>query len=159
MNIKMHYEGKGFFSLEADSGETQKKILSATPQKLKGMCVLQPWMPGFESTKPQEVSVPTWVTLRKLPREYLNCASGIAEQLGILIGSDPDNQNRCEPRFCIGLNPKEGWETEVVISRSSGEKVPVLIDYDHLPIRCRFYWSTQHQVKNCDQLKAAKVRS
>jgi hypothetical protein len=34
-----HYEGKGFFSLEADSGETQKKILSATPQKLKGMCV------------------------------------------------------------------------------------------------------------------------
>jgi hypothetical protein len=146
-----HYEGRGFFSLEADCEKTKTHLLTSTPHRnLRGMCVLQPWVPGFSPDKPQVLYVPTWITLRKLPREYLNSAEQIAEQIGKLIGSDPDNPNRREPRFCIGLNPKEGWESEVVINRKSGEKIPVLIDYDNLPIRCRFCWSTHHQVKNCE---------
>jgi hypothetical protein len=59
-----HYEGKGFFSLEANNEETQRKVLTSLPQRnLRGMCSLQPWVPGFNLDKPQELFVPTWITL------------------------------------------------------------------------------------------------
>jgi hypothetical protein len=48
---------------------------------------------------------------------------------------------------------------EIVIKRKSGVSVPVLIDYDNLPIRCRFCLSTEHQIRNCDQLKEEKTKS
>jgi hypothetical protein len=43
-----HFEGRGFFSLEADSKNTQKWLLTLPPQhSQKGMYVLQPWVPNF----------------------------------------------------------------------------------------------------------------
>ena len=61
--------------------------------------------------------------------------------------------------FCIRLKPGEGWETEIVIKRRFGINVPILIDYNNLPIRHRFCLSTEHQIKNCDQLKEGKTKS
>jgi hypothetical protein len=96
-------------------------------------------VPGFSPDRPQDLIVPTWITLRKLPREYLKSAEKIAQQLGKLIGSDPDNPTRKEPRFCIGLQPHLGWESQVIIQGKSGEQTHIILDYDDLPIRCRFY--------------------
>jgi hypothetical protein len=155
-----HFEGKDFFSLEADCEATQKRILTLPPQRnQKGMCILQPWVPAFNPDKPQDLFIPTWITLRKLPREYLKIASQIAEQVGTLIGCDPDNSYKREPRFCVGLRPGEGWEPEVTIKTKSGLQISVIIDYDNLPIRCRYCWSTKHQVKNCDQLNEIKAKT
>jgi hypothetical protein len=116
------------------------------------MYILQPWVPAFNVDKPQELYVPTWITLRKLPREYLGIAIQIAEQMDKFIGSDASNPSCKEPRFYIRLKPGEGWEPEIVIKRKFGIKVPVLIDYDNLRIPYRFRWSTRHQIRNCKQL-------
>jgi hypothetical protein len=123
------------------------------------MYVLQLWVPTFNPDKPQDLFVPTWITLRKLPRKYLKIASQIVEQVGNLIGSDPDNQHKREPRFCVRLRPRERWEPEVIIQRKSGARIPVIIDYYNLPIRCRFCWLTKHQVKNCEQLNGLKAKT
>jgi hypothetical protein len=47
----------------------------------------------------------------------------------------------------------------VTIKKRSGVKIPIIIDYDNLLVRCRFCWSTRHQVKNCKQLKEIKARA
>jgi hypothetical protein len=108
------------------------------------MCILQLWIPSFNADKLQQLYVPTWITLRKLPREYLGIAAQIAEQVGKFIGSTASNPNRRELRFYIELKSGEGWKPKIVIKRKSGEKIPVLINYDNLPICCRFCWSTRH---------------
>jgi hypothetical protein len=119
------------------------------------MCILQPWVPAFNPDKPQDLYIPTWITLL----EYLKIASQISKQVGTLIGCDSDNNSRREPRLCMGLKPKEGWETEVIIKKKSGIEVPVVIDYDNLLIKCRFCWCNKHQVKNCDQLNKIKAKA
>lgn len=89
-----HFEGKGFFSLEIDSKEIQRRVLMlALQSKQRRMCVLQPWVPLFNPDKPQDLYVLTWMTLRKLPREYLKLVGEIIAQIGTVIGSDPKNPN------------------------------------------------------------------
>lgn len=71
-----HYSGKGFFSMEADCENTQQRLLTLEPQRnLKSLCILQPWVPSLDPDKPQDLFVLTWITLRKLPKEYLVIAS------------------------------------------------------------------------------------
>jgi hypothetical protein len=75
-----HYEGREFFCLEVDCGATQKQLLTLIPICTKvGLGILQPWISWFNPDRPQELTVPTWITLRKLPRGYLKSAEKIAQ--------------------------------------------------------------------------------
>jgi hypothetical protein len=115
-------------------------------------------MPGFDpyverkgnqSVAPSGMKIPTWITLRKVPEEFIGVAEQIAQNIGDLLGVDAANNSFADQKFCIGLDGK-GWEPSVTVkNKNTGKQYKILIDYNFLPIRCKFCLDTQHCVKDC----------
>lgn len=126
-----------------------------TPHRSKwGTCILQTWTTDFDSSKPLRLKVPTWVTLRGIPGEFLGVAKEIAGGLGELLGSDKRNAHTADQRFCVALQAGLGWQTQLAVTNeNTGEKIVILVDYCNLPIRCRCCYSTGHLVKDCPGIK------
>lgn len=81
--------GNGFFQILSQHPTATQKLLMLPPHHSKwGMCILQTWAPAFNANCPSNLKVPTWITLRGIPGEFLVVAKEIAEGLGKLIGSD-----------------------------------------------------------------------
>jgi hypothetical protein len=77
-------------------------------------------------------------------------AHEILARIGKLIGEAASNSNRFDPRFCVLIPFGVGWESLVVVDNSYMKaKVEVMIDYDNLPIRCKFCYDTSHYFKDC----------
>jgi len=66
------------------------------------------WIAGFNANKPTGLQVPTWVTFKTLPEEFLNVAAEIAGGLGVVLGVDKRNPHSIDQRFYIGLSSVEG---------------------------------------------------
>jgi hypothetical protein len=96
------------------------------------------------------MKIPTWVTLRNISDEFRGVAHQIAAGIGEVLGSDIGTNSSDDPRFCLGLESGRGWQTSVVITNSATQlNSGVLIDYNFLPIRCRYCLNTAHCVKDC----------
>jgi hypothetical protein len=143
--------GRGFFQLLSRQPAVTQKILMLTPYKSRwGTCIFQTWMPGFNASRPVGLKVPTWVTLKGVPGEFLNVAAEMAGRLGDLLGSDKRNAYTTDQRFCVGLVSGAGYTMKLgVTNESTGKKEVILVDYCNLPIRCRYCLSTNHLVKDC----------
>jgi hypothetical protein len=86
--------GRGFFQIYTKSFITTRKILMLTPHRSRwGTCLLQSWMSNFTSSKPTGLKVPTWITLKEVPGEFLGVAAKITAGLGDLVGSDKRNSH------------------------------------------------------------------
>ena len=84
--------GQGFFQVLTRHSTATQKLLMRTPHRLRwGTCILQTWATGFNASHPTRLKVPTWVTLRGIPGEFLGVAKDIAGGLGELLGSDKRN--------------------------------------------------------------------
>lgn len=142
---------RGFFQVLSKQPAVTQKLLMLTPHRTRwGTCILQTWTPGFNAAKPVGLRIPTWVTLKGVPDEFLGVAEQIASGLGELLGSDRRNQGSMDQRFCLGLLSGSGWKTQVVVKNAYTSKQEViLLDYCNLPIRCRFCLETDHLVKDC----------
>jgi hypothetical protein len=158
--------GHGFFILRAQDTAVVRALLLLTPWRSRfGMCVFQKWVPGFDpheerggnlSAAPQGMKIPTWITLRKVPEEFIGVAEQIAQGIGDLLGVDAANNSSSDQRFCVGLDGK-GWEPSVTVkNKKTGKNYIILIDYNFLPIRCRFCLDTQHSVKDCPAKPATR---
>lgn len=79
------------------------------------MCIFQEWIQGFDPEEPEDLLIPTWITLRKLPREYRRSAPEIAATIGKVIGQEGHAPHNNDLRFCVGLKSGAGWETEVIV--------------------------------------------
>lgn len=154
-----HTEGRNFFCLETSGAETTKEILTKTPFKSQwGMCIFQEWIQGFNPEEPEELLIPMWITLRKLPREYRSSALEIARSVDKVIGQDGHHSQNNDLRFCVGLKAGARWETDVTIkSKLLQRNIRILIDYDNLPIRCRRCWATDHQIRDCPRINPARA--
>jgi hypothetical protein len=63
-------------------------------------------------------------------------------------------------QFCVTLEARDGWETSLVVENEAmGETMTMLIDFDFLPIRCKFCLKSFHQVKDYLNLVSLKVKS
>lgn len=81
--------GRGFFQLRAKDAGTAQKLLTLTPFKSRwGNCVMQKWIPNFDSANPRGMKIPTWITLRRVPDEFQFVARQIAEGLDEVLGGD-----------------------------------------------------------------------
>jgi hypothetical protein len=151
--------GQGFFILRAQETKLVQAMLLLIPWRSRyGMCIFQRWMPGFDpyverkgnqSVAPSGMKIPTWITLRKVPEEFIGVAEQIAQNIGDLLGVDAANNSFADQKFCIGLDGK-GWEPSVTVkNKNTGKQYKILIDYNFLPIRCKFCLDTQHCVKDC----------
>jgi hypothetical protein len=151
--------GQGFFVLRAKETEVIKALLTLTPWRSKyGMCIFQKWVPGFDPSEerggklagaPIGMKILTWITLRKVPEEFIGVAEQIARGIGDLLGADSQNSSTTDQKFCVGLDGS-GWEPSVVVkNHKTGKLYKILIDYNFLPIRYRFCLDTKHCVKDC----------
>jgi hypothetical protein len=145
-----HSLGRGFFQVLSRQLAVPQKILMLTPYKSRwGTCIFQTWMPGFNATKPVGLKVPTWVTLKDVPGEFLNVAAEMASKLGELLGSDKRNVFTTDQRFCVGLVLGSGYKMKIgVTNESSGKKEEILVDYCNLPIRCCYCLSMAYLMKD-----------
>ena len=63
------------------------------------------------------------------------------------------------PAFCIALDLLEGYATSIEIE--CGEDEPprwILVEYDHLPVRCCFCLSLTHQILMQVEAKRGRTR-
>jgi hypothetical protein len=66
------------------------------------------------------------------------------------LEASPDNSDSKDPKFCVGLQSGVGWEQSVIVTNQHTQATStVLIDYDHLPIRCRYCGDTAHCLRDC----------
>jgi hypothetical protein len=94
--------------------------------------------------------IPTWIMLRHVPPTLMSVTQEIAAGIGDLIGVATTNTDNTDPRFCMALPFGLGWEPSVVIKIEHTQSgVTILIDYDNLPIRCRYCWDLSHYLKDC----------
>lgn len=143
--------GQGFFQVLTRQGVATQKLLMRTPHRSRwGTCILQTWATGFNASHPTQLKVPTWITLRGIPGEYLGVAKEIAGGLGELLGCDRRNASSADQRFCVALQSGLGWTTQLsVTNESTKEKIVISVDYCNLPIRCRLCHSTDHLICEC----------
>ena len=153
--------GRGFFQVITKSECATQKVLMRTPHHSSwGTCLLQNWIPGFNSGRPVGLKVPTWVTLKAVPDEYVGVIKQVAQNLGEILGSDKRNAYSEDQRFCVALLSGRPYETSLGINNPvTGERSEIIIDYNNLPIRCRYCMATDHLVKDCGGLgEGAKAR-
>nr|PNR40612.1 hypothetical protein PHYPA_018015 [Physcomitrium patens] len=74
----------------------------------------------------------------------------IGEGLEAVLRNDACNKNAADQHFCIAMEARAGWRTLLLVTNEASEDVSVTtMDYCNLPIRCRFYLSIDHLVKEC----------
>ena len=128
-----------------------QKVLMLTPHLSKWRtCIMQPWMPAFDASKPQGTRMPVWLTLKNVPEEFLSSAQEMAGNLGIVMGRHQGNSLSADQKFCVAV--KTGVPFDLVleaVNPVNGEATLIQVDYNNLPIRCRYCLSTSHLIKNC----------
>lgn len=144
-------------------------MLLATPYRgYRGLCIFQRWSVDFDlvtlkggkvsgSNLPTNMKFPTWITLKQVSKEYQAVALEIVKGIGEVIGMDTSNDQVQDPRFCIALDSSKGWEPLVQVTNETTKTTKtILIDYNYLPIRCKFCLDTQHCVKDCPERPNAR---
>jgi hypothetical protein len=62
----------------AKSEHMAQKVLMRIPHHSAwGTCLLQNWIPRFNSSRPVGLKVPTWVILKAVPDEFVGSTRGI----------------------------------------------------------------------------------
>jgi hypothetical protein len=62
-----------------------------------------------------------------------------------MLGFDKATIQVVNQQFCVASKVKDGWETSVVVENEAmGETITMLINYDFLPIQCRFCLESSH---------------
>ena len=111
---------------------------------------MQPWMPAFDASKPQGTRMPVWLTLKNVLEEFLSSAQEMAGNLGTLLGRHQGNSLSADQKFSVAV--KTGVPFDLVleaVNPVNGETTLIQVDYNNLPIWCRYCLSTSHLIKNC----------
>lgn len=51
-----------------------------------GMCVFHPWVSAFDASTPLDYKPPTWITIQKLPLEYMQLAHLVLAKVDVILG-------------------------------------------------------------------------
>lgn len=148
----------GFFQLITKQEAASQKILMLTPHLSKWeTCILQPWIPSFNSSKPTGTKMPIWITLKAVPDEFISNALEIAQSLGTVLGKNRGNPTSADQRFCIAVQTWEPFVMTVGVENPvTGEVSDIQVDYNNFPIRCRFCLSTSHLIRECRVMNGGK---
>ena len=104
--------------------------------------------------------MPTWMALKGIPTSSLEVAREITKRLGELVGLDRRNNSIAKQQFCVALESRGGWITQLAVMNESNNKQSIiLVDYCNLPICCRYSVATDHLVKDCPELKGSPMEA
>ena len=95
--------------------------------------------------------------MKNVPEEFLSNAQEMAGSLDTVLGRHRGNLVSADQKFCVAV--KIGVPFDLVLEAMNpvnGETTLIQVDYNNLPIRCRYCLSTSHLVKNCPSLSEHK---
>jgi hypothetical protein len=137
----------------------QKVLMRIPHHSAWGTCLLQNWIPRFNSSRPVGLKVPTWVILKAVPDEFVGVIKQIAQSLGEILGINKRNTYSEDQRFCIALLSGMPYETILgIVNPVTRERSEIVIDYNNLPIRCRYCMAIEHLIKDCPGLNEGKSK-
>ena len=106
--------GHGFFQVIMKEEAAMQKVLMLTRHLSKwGTCIMQPWTPAFDASKPQGTRMPVWLTLKNVPEEFLSSAQEMAGTLGTVLGRHRGNPLSANQKFCVAI--KTGVPFDLVL--------------------------------------------
>ena len=150
--------GHGFFQVTSKDEATTQKILMFTPHLSKwGTCIMQPWVPGFNASRPTGTKMPIWITLKEVLDEFISSAAELAQSIGSVLGKHRGNAANSDQKFCIAVQTGEPFTLSLEAENPvTGKVTNIQVDYNNLPIRCRFCLSTSHLIKVYTMLHGPK---
>jgi hypothetical protein len=93
-----------------------KKLLMVTPHMTPwDTGIYQEWVLMFHLDFPHGLKILFWCSLKVLPFEYRPIDKTMSFCVGKIMGKDPNNHKRWDPRFCIMMNLKHGWVLTISI--------------------------------------------
>jgi hypothetical protein len=144
------HAGNGFFYLRTDCAATTQWLLVQTPHLFPGGTALyQPWVKGFNPSRPLGVYIPTWISLVGLPLEYIKFAGCIASVVGKVLWEEASASCDSPPRFCVGLDLTQGWISAVLAYSPADGHAIIHIEYDSVQLHCQRCHSHQHSQEAC----------
>ena len=142
--------------------EAMKELLLLSPYRsLACLCIFQHWVADFDSEAAYGIAaseerttnglkILTWIPLRNLKDKLRGVVQEIAEDVEELVGTAATNSKRIDSRFYILIPLGLGWESSIIVENSHTKiEFEILIDYDNLPIRCKFCFATDYCLKDC----------
>jgi hypothetical protein len=97
--------------------------------------------------------------LQSVPDEFVDVIKQIAQSLGEILGIDKRNSYSEDQRFCIALLSGMPYEiVKGIVNPVIGRRTEIVVDYNNLPIRCRYYMAIDHLIKDCPGLNEGKSK-
>lgn len=62
---------------------------------------MQPWIPGFNASRPMGIKMPIWSILKNAPNGFNSSAMEMVQSLGAVLGRHIGNVSSAEQIFCI----------------------------------------------------------
>ena len=81
----------------------------------------------------------------------------MAGSLGTVLGCHRGNSTCVDQKFCVAVKTGVRFDmTLEAVNPVNGEISLIQVDYNNLPIRCRYCLSTSHLDKNCPSVTGQK---
>jgi hypothetical protein len=115
---------------------------------------------GFNPRKPEKMKMPVWITLKDVPGEYMSSAMELAESLDPVLGKNRGNPQSIDQKLCVALIAGSPFILQIeVVNPVNGKVSQIAVDYNNLPIRCRYCLATTHLVRERPTLEGKNVGS
>jgi len=153
-HISLHLRPKGFFTAVFNCLEDRNRVFEGGPYFFNSAGLfLREWTDRFDLDKEDLSWAPVWIRLYSLPWEYWEEESlkAIGSALGdfVKIAEDTKTQRYTSyARICIYVDLKQPLPDTVSLSHEDVEWIQ-LIDYEHVPFRCRKFHDLGHLYRDC----------
>jgi hypothetical protein len=94
--------------------------------------------------------MPVWTTLKNVRDELRSSVPELAASLGTILGKHRGNPYSIDQKFCIATTTGIPLDLTIeAVNPITHGTTTIHVDYNNLPIRCRFCLSTSHLIKEC----------
>eukprot|EP00253_Pinus_taeda_P013643 PITA_13643 len=153
-SIDLHLGSKGFFMVVFTNIEDKDKIFEGGPYfyVVVGL-YMRPWVMNFVLEKKTFTLVPVWVRLYSLPLDYWQNESlvAIGNKLGHYVkASETTRRGKYTSfaRICVEMDLSRALLEEIILEVFYEEWVQI-VDYEHIPFRCRKFHEHGHLFRDC----------
>ena len=106
--------------------------------------------PGFRCQQIPRHQNASLANPEKCSGGVLGSAQEMAGSLGTVLGRHRGNPLSADQKFCVAVKTSVPFDLVLeAVNPVNGETTLVQVDYNNLPIRCRYCLSTSHLIKNC----------
>ncbi|KAL6175680.1 hypothetical protein ACLB2K_052319 [Fragaria x ananassa] len=154
-NWKLIPMGKGYYAFSFASEDCVSRVWGKGAVFLKpGMLRLMRWVPNFSPANQRNMNAQVWVKFWDLGLEFWEPTTlfEIAHGIGAPIKID---ENTLQKRFghyarvLVDIDLSFDPPHELVIKRTSGETLGIIIEYERLPNVCSHCGNVGHRVNSC----------